>query len=138
MQLKKELVLRKVLGEYYVVPVGRLSKISPMMQITPSAAWLWEVMENGEFTEDSLVEAATAHYTGVEEACVRSDIQGFLKLLDGNYMLDSGRPEPITGMTEIKLTKKMAEALGMGQKKNDAKKSVWNDKDGGVAKKGVR
>lgn len=117
MRLKKELVLRKVVGEYYVVPVGRLSKISPMMQITPSAAWLWEIMKDTEFTEDSLVEAVMAHYAEVEEERVRRDIQGFLKLLDGNHMLDNGRPDPVIGSTEIKLTKKMAEILEMRQKK---------------------
>lgn len=57
MRLKKDLVLRKVAGEYIVVPIGRLSKFSPMMQITSSTAWLWDVMKEGEFTEDSLVEA---------------------------------------------------------------------------------
>lgn len=44
-------------GENIVVPIGRLSQISPMMEITDSTAWLWNIMKNDEFTEDSLVEA---------------------------------------------------------------------------------
>ena len=40
MKLKKDLVLRKVAGENIVVPIGRLSQVSPMMEITDSTAWL--------------------------------------------------------------------------------------------------
>lgn len=117
MKLKKDLVLRKVAGEYIVVPIGRLSKISPMMQITSSTAWLWEMMKKEEFTEDSLVEAVLGHFSGVEEAQARQDVQGFLKLLDGNYMLDNGRPEPISGTTEVKLTPEQAQQFMKENKK---------------------
>ena len=103
MRLKKNLVLRKVAGEYIVVPIGKLSKISPMMQVTSSTAWLWEQMKGTDFTEDSLVELVLGHFSGVAEPKVRADIQGFLKLLDGNYMLDNGRPEPMLGSVEVQM-----------------------------------
>lgn len=115
MQLKKDLVLRKVAGEYIVVPIGRLSKISPMMQVTSSTAWLWDVMKEGEFTEDSLVEAVLGHFSGVDEARAREDVHKFLELLDGNYMLENGRPEPIMGTAEITLTPEQAKRLDKGR-----------------------
>lgn len=115
MRLKKDLVLRKVAGEYIVVPIGRLSKFSPMMQITSSTAWLWDVMKEGEFTEDSLVEAVLGHFSGVDEVRARDDVHKFLELLDGNYMLDNGRPEPIMGTTEVKLTPEQAKRLEKGR-----------------------
>ena len=114
MKLKKDLVLRKIAGEYIVVPIGKLSKISPMMQVTSSTAWLWDVMKDNEFSEDSLVEAVLGHFSGVGEEQARKDIQGFLKLLDRNYMLDNGRQEPIIGMTEVELTSEQAERLAKG------------------------
>ena len=117
MRLKKDLVLRKVAGEHIVVPIGKLSKISPMMQITSSTAWLWEIMKKDEFTEDSLVEAVMGHFTGVEEPQARKDVQSFLKLLDGNYMLDNGRPEPMIGATEVKLTPEQAKRFMKEQEK---------------------
>lgn len=104
MQLKKDLVLRKIVGEYIVVPIGKLAKISPMMKITDSTAWLWEQMENQEFDEDSLVRAAMEHFSGVSEEQARADIHNFLALLDKNYMLENGRPEPMMGSTEVQLT----------------------------------
>lgn len=111
MRLKKDLVLRKIVDEYIVVPTGRLAKISPMMRVTSSTAWLWEQMRLNEFSEDSLVEAVLGHFSGVGEEQARSDIRSFLNLLDANYMLDNGRPEPITGTTEIHLSKDQARAF---------------------------
>lgn len=116
MRLKKDLVLRKVAGEYIVVPIGRLSKISPMMQITSSTAWLWDMMKACEFTEDSLVEAVLGHFSGVDEARARKDIHKFLELLDGNYMLDNGRPEPMQGTVEVTLTPEQEKCLENGRK----------------------
>lgn len=116
MRLKKELVLRKVAGEYIVVPIGRLSKISPMMQITPSTAWLWDMMKVGEFTENSLVEAVLGQFSGVDEARAREDVHKFLELLDGNHMLDNGKPEPLMGTAEVTLTPEQAKHLEKGRK----------------------
>lgn len=116
MRLKKDLVLRKVAGEYIVVPIGRLSKISPMMQVTSSTAWLWDIMKESDFTEDSLVEAVLGHFSGVDEPQARSDIRKFLELLDGNYMLDNGRPEPIMGNAKVTLTPEQVKRLEKGWK----------------------
>ena len=55
MKLKKDLILRQIAGQYMVMPVGRLSQICQLLHISSSAAFIWKVMEKGEFTEDSLV-----------------------------------------------------------------------------------
>lgn len=116
MKLKKDLVLRKIAGEYIVVPIGRLARISPTMQITSSTAWLWDVMKEEEFEEDTLVEAVLGHFSGVTEEQAKKDIQNFLTLLDKNYMLEGGRPEPMLGTTEVKLTKEQRKNLEAGPK----------------------
>ena len=116
MKLKKDLVLRKVAGENIVVPIGRLSQVSPMMEITDSTAWLWNIMKKDEFTEDSLVEAVMGHFSGVSEEMARKDIQAFLKLLDNNYMLDNGRPLPATGSVKIELSQEEIKKLEKGSK----------------------
>lgn len=117
MKLKKDLVLRQIAGENIVVPIGRLSQISPMMQITSSTAWLWNQMKEEEFTEDSLVDAVMNHFSGVTKEQARKDIHEFLELLDNNYMLDNGKPEPKVGVAKIKLTKDQADMLKKGTKK---------------------
>ncbi len=117
MKLKKDLVLRKIAGENIVVPVGKLSQISPMMQITSSTAWLWEQMKEEDFTEDSLVEKVMSYFSGVTKEQAKKDIHEFLELLDKNYMLENGKPEPKIGVAKIKLTKEQTKLLEKENKK---------------------
>lgn len=117
MKLKQDLVLRKIAGENIVVPIGRLSQISPMMQITSSTAWLWEFMKDNEFTEEILVEKVMDHFSGVTKEQAQKDIHEFLELLDKNYMLENGKPEPKIGTVKIKLTKEQAEKLKKEEQK---------------------
>lgn len=117
MKLKKNLILRQIAGQYMVMPVGRLSQICQLLHISSSAAFIWKVMEKGEFTEDSLVEEALKEYTDVTDEVLRRDIRKFIQLLDDNYMLDSGKPEPIMGMTKIRMTEKEQKRL-QEQEKN--------------------
>ncbi|WP_415967654.1 PqqD family peptide modification chaperone [Faecalitalea cylindroides] len=77
MKLKKDLVLRQIAGENIVVPIGKLSQISPMMQITSSTVWLWNQMKEEEFTEDSLVDKVMNHFSGVIQEQARKDIHEF-------------------------------------------------------------
>lgn len=116
MKLKKDLVLRKIAGENIVVPIGKLSQISPLMQITNSTAWLWEQMKDEDFTEDSLVQKVMQHFSGVTQQQAQKDIHDFLDLLDKNYMLENGRPEPKVGVAKIKLTKEQAKMIEKGKK----------------------
>lgn len=116
MKLKKDLVLRKIAGENIVVPIGKLSQISPMMQITNSTVWLWQQMKDEDFTEDSLVQKVMQHFSGVTQQQAQKDIHDFLDLLDKNYMLENGRPEPKVGVAKIKLTKEQAKMIEKGKK----------------------
>lgn len=111
MKLKKDLVLREVAGQHLIMPVGRLSQICKMMRISSTAAFIYRVMEEGEFTEDSLVERGMREFTGVAEERLRNDIHKFLQLLDENFMLESGKPEPIMGVVKINLNKKQKKNL---------------------------
>ena len=106
MKLKKDLVMRQIAGYYMVMPVGRLSQICQPMHISGTAAYMWKVMEDGEFTEDSLVKAALKEYSDVTDERLRGDIRKFLELLDNNFMLDSGRAEPIMGSAKIQMEEK--------------------------------
>lgn len=111
MKLKKGLVLRQIAGQYMVMPVGRLSQICKLLHISSSAAFIWRQMEQGEFTEDSLTETALKEYTDVTEDVLRHDIRKFIELVDSNYMLESGRPEPIMGSAKIRLTEEERKRL---------------------------
>ncbi len=116
MKLKKDLVLRKIAGKYMIMPVGRLSRICKPLHITSSAAFMWKIMEQGEFTEDSLVDAGLQEYTDATDEMLRTDIRTFMNMLDRNYMLDSGRPEPVMGLAKIEVDKDLAKHLREGER----------------------
>ena len=111
MKLKDDLVLRQIVDQYFIMPIGRLSQICQIMNISSSAAFIWKVMKEGEFTEDMLVKRALEEYTDVSEEMLRTDIHNFIELLDNNFMLDSGRPEPIIGTARIQLSEKQMKNL---------------------------
>lgn len=111
MKLKDGLILREIAGQYLVMPVGRLSQICQPMHISSTASFIWKVMEEGEFTEDSLVARALQEYTDVTEERLRSDIHKFVELLDNNFMLESGKPEPILGTVKLQLTEREKKKL---------------------------
>ena len=111
MKLKDGLILREIAGQYLVMPVGRLSQICQPMHISSPASFIWKVMEEGEFTEDSLVARALQEYTDVTEERLRNDIHKFIELLDNNFMLESGKPEPILGTVKLQLTEREKKKL---------------------------
>lgn len=100
MKLKDDLVLRKVVGENIIVPTGNLIQYVPMIQISNSAAYLWQFMLE-EFTIDILVEKIMEKYTGVTKEVVEKDIITFIKLLEKHHMIDDGSLEPIYGSVNI-------------------------------------
>lgn len=111
MKLKDGLVLRKIAGKYMVMPIGRLSRICKPLHISSSAAFIWKIMEQGEFTEDDLVEAGLKEYDDVSDEVLRRDVRSFMKMLDENYMLESGRPEPILGRVKIEMSEEEMKRL---------------------------
>lgn len=105
MKLKDGLVLREIAGQFLITPIGRLSQICHLLHISRSAAFIWKIMQKGEFTEDFLVEQALKKYKDVTENILRRDIHNFIKLLDDNYMLESGKVEPIIGVAKVEIPK---------------------------------
>ena len=101
MKLKDNLVLRKVVGENLIVPTGDLVQYIPMIQISNSAAYLWQFMQE-EFTIDMLVERIMEKYTNVTKEIAEKDIVAFVKLLEKHHMIDDGSLEPIYGSVSIK------------------------------------
>lgn len=92
MKLKDDLILREVAGQYVIVPVGkRVQEVTSLVYISPSAAYLWDYMKDHEFTVDDLVQKILEHYVGVTEEVARKDIEGYIKLLTDNFIIDDGK-----------------------------------------------
>ena len=104
MKLKDGLILRQVAGQHMIVPVGkRVREVRNMVAISSSAAYLWERMNEGEFTVEELTELILDHYTGVTREQAQADIEQFLAVLKKNHMLERepGEPEEISGAFRI-------------------------------------
>ncbi len=106
MKVKDGLILRKVAGQYVIVPVGkRVREISSIVYLSAAASYLWDYMTQNEFEMEELVEMAMRHFTGVTEETVREDIRKFLETLAQNNILDDGK---VRGSFLIKLKKESA------------------------------
>lgn len=77
MRASKELILRKVVGEYILVPTGSAAlRIKGMIGLSESSALIWQLLDQ-ERTEEELVQAILQEYR-VEEATARADVAEFL------------------------------------------------------------
>ena len=114
MRLKDGLILRKVAGQYVVVPTGkRVQEIPNMVYISSSAAYLWDFMKEQEFTKEFLVGKIMEYYTGVTEDVAAADIDKFLKVLKDNNVLEPepGEPGLLSGCVRVKLMGPIPENL---------------------------
>ena len=92
MKLKDGLILRKVAGQFVVVPTGkRVREIPNTVYISSSAAYLWDYMKEHAFTKEKLTDLILQEYTGVTRDVVDKDIEEFLGILKSNNILE---PEP--------------------------------------------
>lgn len=92
LRLKNDLILREVVGQHVIVPIGRcVQEVTSIVYISASAAYLWDYMKNNEFEIEDLVKMIVEHYNGVSEETARKDIQAYIKLLLDNHIIDDGR-----------------------------------------------
>lgn len=109
MKLKDQLLLRKVAGEYVIVPIGkRVREVTAVVYISSSAAYLWNYMKDCEFTKEELVDRVMEHYTGVTKEQASADIDKFLKILSDNNILDDGIAR---GQTFVRIPKAFLDKL---------------------------
>lgn len=86
MRLKEGFLLRKVAGDYVVVPSGNaMIDFKAMISLNETGAFLWEALKN-EQTEDGLVSALLGEYD-VDEATAREDVGEFVNLLKEKDLL---------------------------------------------------
>ena len=91
MKLKDGLILREVAGQYVIVPTGkRVQEVTNIVYISASGAYLWDYMKDHAFEKGDLVDRILEHYTGVKKEQASEDIDGFLKTLADNNILDDG------------------------------------------------
>ena len=83
MEIKKEVYLREIAGEYILVPTGKtVDEYNGVFTLTPVGAAVFKAIQSGKEKEELL--AAVLEEFDVEPAVAEKDIGDFLKKL-GEY-----------------------------------------------------
>ena len=78
MPIKKGIVLNKVCGEHFLVPMGEENiDFSKLIALNESSLLLWKRMEQGPFEVDDLVKIILDEYE-IDEATARNDVASLL------------------------------------------------------------
>lgn len=85
MKLKDGFLLRKVAGEYVVIPTGAELDLNMMITLNGTGAFLWEKLQ-AETTEDALVAALLAEYD-VDEDTAKKSVVTFVEKLKSHDFL---------------------------------------------------
>lgn len=86
MIIKDDLMLRNILGDWIVVPMGeRLLEFNGMLKINESGAFIWKLLEN-ENNEQEIIAAMLEEYD-IDEATATIELNTFMNtLLEANIL----------------------------------------------------
>lgn len=77
MRVSGEFILRQIAGEYILIPVGQAAlKIHGMINLTESAAFLWEKLQS-DCTQEELIDALLSEYD-VQRETAAADVRDFV------------------------------------------------------------
>ena len=86
MKVKEGFIVKKVIDDYVVVPVGdNFMDFSSIIDLNETGAFLWQCMEN-DITEDELVNLLSKEYE-VDASEVKDDVADFIESLKNAKLL---------------------------------------------------
>lgn len=86
MKITKEFILREIMGDYIIVPVGKTSmEIQKLITVNETGAFLWKNMQD-EFNEDSLTALLLEEYDVTPEQA-RADVIDYINMLKENNII---------------------------------------------------
>jgi hypothetical protein len=87
MKIKNDLMLRKVGGQWIIVPMGeRLAEYNGMMKLSESGAFLWKLLEQ-DITREQLLECFLEEYDADAAEAAR-DVDEFIGKLSDAHVLE--------------------------------------------------
>lgn len=82
MRIKQGLTLRHIGIEYVIVIPGQGTvDMTSVYTLNETAAWLWQQLEDEEFTMDTMVDLLMSHYDHVEQERVMDDVKALVDQL---------------------------------------------------------
>ena len=80
MKIDKQFILRKIAGDYVIIPTGKTAlEFNGMITVNEQGAFLWQQLF-GETTEEQLVDALLNEYD-VDSQTAQEDVSEFLQVL---------------------------------------------------------
>jgi hypothetical protein len=87
MKIKEDLMLRNIVGEWIIVPMGeRLTEFHGMMKVNASGAFIWKLLEH-ETIREKIIAAVVEEYD-IDEAAAMRAIDEFLDTLSDANVLE--------------------------------------------------
>ena len=87
MRIKEGFLVRKIIDDYIVVPMGdNIVDFAATISLNESGAFLWNKLQN-DCSEEDLVASLMQEYEGVEEETAKQDVSDFVALLKANHLL---------------------------------------------------
>lgn len=81
MKLDKDFEMRSLAGQHIIVPVtSKNVDFTHILSLNETAANIWQIMEKGDFTVETIVNTLTQEYDVTPEQA-RSDVEAFIKQL---------------------------------------------------------
>ena len=88
MRIDKPFILRKIAGDYVILPTGTATlSFNGMITVNEQGAFLWEALQK-ETTRDQLIEAMLAEYE-VNPDTAGADVDEFLQILQRTGILET-------------------------------------------------
>jgi hypothetical protein len=88
MRIKEDLMLRNILGEWIVVPMGeRLLEFNGMIKVNESGAFIWKFLEKGAEREEII--AAMLEEYEIDEAAAAAELDEFIETLSKAGVLEA-------------------------------------------------
>lgn len=86
-KVRKDFIMREVMGEYLVVPVGKAAgELHGIITINDTGAAIWRALQKGA-TLDQLAEAIVEEFD-IDIETARADAEEYIKLLDSHNILE--------------------------------------------------
>lgn len=87
MKIKEDLVLREIMDEWMIIPMGeRLLEFNGISKLNESGVLLWRALEKGA-THEMLVSVLLEEYE-VDREQAANEVNNFLEALRANQMLE--------------------------------------------------
>lgn len=86
MKLKENVIVRELMGETVLIPLGTSADFNGMIIVNPTASEILKIMPDAE-TRDDIVKAMLEIYDADEET-VKTDVDEFLGQLEENGLME--------------------------------------------------